>query len=106
MLAMVSTVKISFLTRIISPKCLLKLGLAGKLHILEFTVLLYSCLLQSFLKPTLIFLLFTPRYTEFGGAIPNRPAEDLAYSVARFIQNRGSFINYYMVSQVFRYFSK
>ncbi|GLT47820.1 hypothetical protein SLA2020_214820 [Shorea laevis] len=39
---------------------------------------------------------WTGWYTEFGGAIPNRPAEDLAFSVARFIQNGGSFVNYYM----------
>jgi hypothetical protein len=38
------------------------------------------------------------RYTEFGGAVPTRPAQDLAFSVARFIQNGGSFANYYMVS--------
>ncbi|KAF2586180.1 hypothetical protein F2Q70_00035123 [Brassica cretica] len=36
------------------------------------------------------------RFTEFGGAVPYRPAEDIAFSVARFIQNGGSFINYYM----------
>ncbi|KAF5814048.1 putative beta-galactosidase [Helianthus annuus] len=36
------------------------------------------------------------RFTEFGGAVPYRPAEDLAYSVAKFIQSGGSFINYYM----------
>lgn len=35
-------------------------------------------------------------YTKFGGAVPYRPAEDLAFSVARFIQNGGSFVNYYM----------
>ncbi|KAA8540294.1 hypothetical protein F0562_024143 [Nyssa sinensis] len=35
-------------------------------------------------------------FTEFGGAVPYRPAEDLAFSVARFIQKGGSFINYYM----------
>ncbi|KAK3210502.1 hypothetical protein Dsin_015208 [Dipteronia sinensis] len=28
--------------------------------------------------------------------VPNRPVEDLALSVARFIRNGGSFINYYM----------
>ncbi|KAA8541690.1 hypothetical protein F0562_022842 [Nyssa sinensis] len=33
---------------------------------------------------------------EFGGRVPYRPAEDLAFSVARFIQKGGSFINYYM----------
>ncbi|PSS20808.1 Beta-galactosidase [Actinidia chinensis var. chinensis] len=35
-------------------------------------------------------------YTKFGGPIPHRPVEDLAFSVARFIQNNGSFVNYYM----------
>ncbi|PKI56750.1 hypothetical protein CRG98_022854 [Punica granatum] len=35
-------------------------------------------------------------YTEFGGAVPYRPAEDLAFSVARFIQKGGSYVNYYM----------
>ncbi|XP_017410427.1 beta-galactosidase isoform X2 [Vigna angularis] len=35
-------------------------------------------------------------YTEFGGAVPRRPAEDMAFSVARFVQNGGSFVNYYM----------
>lgn len=47
--------------------------------------------------------LFTPnfllcRYTEYGAAVPRRPAEDLAFSVARFIQNGGAFVNYYMVA--------
>lgn len=37
------------------------------------------------------------RYTEFGGPVPSRPVEDLAFAVARFIQKGGSFINYYMV---------
>ncbi|KAA3477195.1 beta-galactosidase-like [Gossypium australe] len=40
---------------------------------------------------------WTGWYTEFGGAVPTRPAEDIAFSVARFIQNGGSFVNYYMV---------
>ncbi|KAI5390492.1 hypothetical protein KIW84_075706, partial [Lathyrus oleraceus] len=35
-------------------------------------------------------------YTDFGSGISHRPIKDLAYSVARFIQNRGSFVNYYM----------
>ncbi|CAH8338182.1 unnamed protein product [Eruca vesicaria subsp. sativa] len=39
---------------------------------------------------------WTGWYTEFGGAVPYRPVEDIAYSVARFIQNGGSFVNYYM----------
>ncbi|WJX52147.1 hypothetical protein P8452_38289 [Trifolium repens] len=36
------------------------------------------------------------RFTGFGGPVPHRPAEDLAFSIARFIQKGGSFINYYM----------
>ncbi|CAN6922538.1 unnamed protein product [Brassica oleracea] len=39
---------------------------------------------------------WTGWFSEFGGAVPYRPAEDIAFSVARFIQNGGSFINYYM----------
>ncbi|CAN8325974.1 unnamed protein product [Cochlearia groenlandica] len=39
---------------------------------------------------------WTGWFTEFGGAVPYRPAEDIAFSVARFIQNGGSFMNYYM----------
>ncbi|KAL2327179.1 hypothetical protein Fmac_020606 [Flemingia macrophylla] len=39
---------------------------------------------------------WTGWYTDFGSAIPLRPAEDLAFSVARFIQNSGAFVNYYM----------
>ncbi|KAJ8442937.1 hypothetical protein Cgig2_022303 [Carnegiea gigantea] len=35
-------------------------------------------------------------FTEFGSAVPNRPVEDLAFAVARFIQKGGSFVNYYM----------
>ncbi|KAF5743052.1 beta-galactosidase [Tripterygium wilfordii] len=34
--------------------------------------------------------------TKFGGPVPYRPAEDLAFSVASFIQNKGAFVNYYM----------
>ncbi|CAJ2649876.1 unnamed protein product [Trifolium pratense] len=39
---------------------------------------------------------WTGWYTEFGGAVPRRSAEDTAFSVARFVQNGGSFVNYYM----------
>ncbi|PUZ42698.1 hypothetical protein GQ55_9G602600 [Panicum hallii var. hallii] len=35
-------------------------------------------------------------FTEFGGTIRQRPVEDLAFAVARFVQKGGSFINYYM----------
>lgn len=45
----------------------------------------------------LVFCSMFCRYTEFGGAVPRRPAEDMAFSVARFVQNGGSFVNYYMV---------
>ncbi|PQQ21373.1 hypothetical protein Pyn_17960 [Prunus yedoensis var. nudiflora] len=47
-------------------------------------------------KPKMWTEAWTGWYTEFGGAVPSRPAEDLAFSVARFIQKGGSFINYYM----------
>ncbi|KAF9607200.1 hypothetical protein IFM89_033407, partial [Coptis chinensis] len=36
------------------------------------------------------------RFTGFGGPVPHRPAEDVAFSVARFIQKGGSYMNYYM----------
>ncbi|KAI3832427.1 hypothetical protein MKX03_020661 [Papaver bracteatum] len=39
---------------------------------------------------------WTGWFTEFGGPVPHRPAEDLAFSVAKFIQKGGSFMNYYM----------
>ncbi|KAL0345105.1 UNVERIFIED_CONTAM: Beta-galactosidase [Sesamum radiatum] len=35
-------------------------------------------------------------YTALGGPLPYRPVEDLAYSVAKFIQSNGSMFNYYM----------
>ncbi|KAI3790070.1 hypothetical protein L2E82_02883 [Cichorium intybus] len=47
-------------------------------------------------KPKMFTELWTGWFTEFGGAIPTRPVEDIAYSVLRFIQNNGSFVNYYM----------
>ncbi|KAG9143293.1 hypothetical protein Leryth_010216 [Lithospermum erythrorhizon] len=47
-------------------------------------------------KPKMWTEAWTGWYTEFGGAVPYRPAEDLAFSVARFIQKGGAFINYYM----------
>ncbi|KAH7854808.1 hypothetical protein Vadar_018013 [Vaccinium darrowii] len=48
-------------------------------------------------KPKIWTEAWTRWFTEFGGPVPYRPAEDLAFSVARFIQTGGSFINYYMV---------
>ncbi|KAD6794705.1 hypothetical protein E3N88_05601 [Mikania micrantha] len=47
-------------------------------------------------KPKMWTEAWTGWFTEFGGAVPYRPAEDLAYSVAKFIQSGGSFVNYYM----------
>ncbi|CAN6680858.1 unnamed protein product [Malus baccata var. baccata] len=47
-------------------------------------------------KPKMWTEVWTGWYTEFGGAVPTRPAEDVAFSVARFIQSGGSFLNYYM----------
>ncbi|KAK1414241.1 hypothetical protein QVD17_29984 [Tagetes erecta] len=47
-------------------------------------------------KPKMWTEAWTGWFTEFGGAVTYRPVEDLAYSVAKFIQSGGSFINYYM----------
>ncbi|XP_010262131.1 PREDICTED: beta-galactosidase isoform X1 [Nelumbo nucifera] len=47
-------------------------------------------------KPKMWTEAWTGWYTEFGGPVPHRPAEDLAFSVAKFIQKGGSFVNYYM----------
>ncbi|KAK6151943.1 hypothetical protein DH2020_014578 [Rehmannia glutinosa] len=47
-------------------------------------------------KPKMWTEVWTGWYTQFGGPIPHRPVEDLAFSVARFVQNNGSFFNYYM----------
>ncbi|KAK3009700.1 hypothetical protein RJ639_014806 [Escallonia herrerae] len=47
-------------------------------------------------KPKMFTELWSGWYTNFGGTVPNRPAEDLAYAVARFVQNNGTFFNYYM----------
>nr|QSM07467.1 beta-galactosidase 1 [Ipomoea batatas] len=47
-------------------------------------------------KPKMWTEAWTAWFTEFGGPVPYRPAEDMAYSVAKFIMNGGAFINYYM----------
>jgi hypothetical protein len=36
-------------------------------------------------------------FLSFGGAVPYRPTEDLAFAVARFYQRGGTMQNYYMV---------
>ncbi|CDP11164.1 unnamed protein product [Coffea canephora] len=35
-------------------------------------------------------------YTSWGGRLPHRPVEDIAFAVARFFQRGGSLMNYYM----------
>ncbi|KAK8941768.1 Beta-galactosidase 2 [Platanthera guangdongensis] len=47
-------------------------------------------------KPTMWTEVWTSWFTGFGVPVPHRPVEDLAFSVARFIQKGGSFVNYYM----------
>jgi hypothetical protein len=47
-------------------------------------------------KPTMWTEAWSGWYTEFGGASPHRPVEDLAFAVARFFVKGGSFVNYYM----------
>ncbi|XP_062021758.1 beta-galactosidase 3-like isoform X3 [Rosa rugosa] len=47
-------------------------------------------------KPTIWTEAWTGWFTQFGGPNYKRPVEDLAFAVARFVQNGGSFINYYM----------
>ncbi|KAL3535619.1 hypothetical protein ACH5RR_004080 [Cinchona calisaya] len=47
-------------------------------------------------KPKMFTEIWTGWYTQYGGPTPIRPAEDLAFAVARFIHNNGSFFNYYM----------
>ncbi|KAL6568247.1 hypothetical protein OROHE_003931 [Orobanche hederae] len=47
-------------------------------------------------KPKMWTEAWTGWFTEFGGPVPYRPAQDLAFSVAKFIQKGGSYINYYM----------
>ncbi|CAI9276495.1 unnamed protein product [Lactuca saligna] len=47
-------------------------------------------------KPTIWTEAWSGWFTEFGGPVYERPVQDLAFSVARFIQKGGSFFNYYM----------
>lgn len=41
------------------------------------------------------------RFLSFGGAVPYRPVEDIAFAVARFFQLGGTFQNYYMVLNLY-----
>ncbi|KAM7250323.1 hypothetical protein ACFE04_022206 [Oxalis oulophora] len=47
-------------------------------------------------KPTMWTEAWSGWFTEFGGPLHQRPVQDLAFAVARFIQKGGSFVNYYM----------
>ncbi|KAK3008150.1 hypothetical protein RJ639_015129 [Escallonia herrerae] len=47
-------------------------------------------------KPTMWTEAWSGWFADFGGPIHQRPVEDLAFGVARFIQKGGSFVNYYM----------
>ncbi|XP_022132466.1 beta-galactosidase 3 [Momordica charantia] len=47
-------------------------------------------------KPTMWTEAWSGWFNEFGGPIHQRPVQDLAFAVARFIQKGGSFVNYYM----------
>ncbi|KAJ0591245.1 putative beta-galactosidase [Helianthus annuus] len=47
-------------------------------------------------KPTMWTEAWTGWFSDFGGPLPHRPFQDLAFAVARFIQKGGSFTNYYM----------
>ncbi|KAJ0714175.1 putative glycosidase [Helianthus annuus] len=47
-------------------------------------------------KPTIWTENWTGWFLTFGGAVPYRPVEDVAYAVARFYQRGGTFQNYYM----------
>ncbi|XP_059632138.1 beta-galactosidase 9 [Cornus florida] len=51
---------------------------------------------NSYKKPVLWTENWDGWYTIWGGRLPHRPVEDLAFAVARFFQRGGSFQNYYM----------
>jgi hypothetical protein len=48
-------------------------------------------------KPTLWTENWSGWFLSFGGGVPYRPTEDLAFAVARFYQRGGTMQNYYMV---------
>ena len=88
----------SFPTSLTSLHCGLRLGVVGEYFLCQsfqnVTNVMLICLF--------VYLIFVHsimrRFTEFGGTIHQRPVQDLAFAVARFIQKGGSYINYYMVS--------
>jgi hypothetical protein len=99
MLAMVFTVMISFPINHTSLNYGLSLGVDGKLYIALFMKLIVKKL-DIFV---LILYHLAIRFSEFGGPLPQRPVQDLAFAVARFIQKGGSFFNYYMVGYLINF---
>ncbi|XP_072961559.1 beta-galactosidase 6 [Typha angustifolia] len=51
---------------------------------------------NSNMKPKMWTENWTGWFLSFGGAVPYRPVEDIAFAVARFFQRGGTFQNYYM----------
>ncbi|KAK6930695.1 Glycoside hydrolase 35, catalytic domain [Dillenia turbinata] len=51
---------------------------------------------NSYSKPTLWTEDWNGWFAAWGGRVPHRPVEDIAFAVARFFQRGGSFHNYYM----------
>ncbi|XP_073295931.1 beta-galactosidase 3-like isoform X1 [Primulina huaijiensis] len=47
-------------------------------------------------KPSMWTEAWSGWFTKFGGPIHQRPVQDLAFAVARFVQKGGSYVNYYM----------
>ncbi|CAK9140088.1 unnamed protein product [Ilex paraguariensis] len=47
-------------------------------------------------KPTIWTEAWSGWFADFGGPVHQRPVEDLAFAIARFIQKGGSLVNYYM----------
>lgn len=54
------------------------------------------CVCVNF-EPFSEFLIWICRFQLYGGAVPYRPVEDIAFAVARFFQRGGTLQNYYMV---------
>jgi len=59
----------------------------------------FLVLLVLFVIFSIFWIIWNGRFLSFGGAVPFRPVEDLAFAVARFFQRGGTFQNYYMVLQ-------
>ncbi|WCJ43523.1 Beta-galactosidase [Euphorbia peplus] len=47
-------------------------------------------------KPTMWTEAWSGWFSDFGGPLHQRPVQDLAFAVAKFVQKGGSFVNYYM----------